>query len=276
MAFATFEESAEGSRPIELYTFTTGATIRRWTSAEDDITESADVFKAIVISRTKLQGGGADQRDQNLVITVPHDNAVAQSYINSVPGQSTTLILERIQRTDGPSFEVIQIFEGRVASVGFEDHGQTAKINVEPLVTATSRPVPRINYQGLCNNVLYDEFCQVDDTDPAFRLSAAAVTAESGNTITVTGVTAFGADFFVGGFVEAAGGADRRLILASSGDVLTLLLPFASSVLSSSVIVFAGCEHTIAICKSKFNNVLNYGGFAFVPTKNIFQTGITT
>jgi hypothetical protein len=76
--------------------------------------------------------------------------------------------------------------------------------------------------------------------------------------------------------VEALGGVDRRLILSSSGDVLTLLLPFTSSPLGSTVIVFAGCDHTIATCKSKFNNVVNYGGFAFVPTKNIFQTGITT
>jgi hypothetical protein len=215
MAFATYEESQEGSRPIELYTFTTGATINRWTSAEDDVTEAADVFVAIPISREKLAGGGADQRDQNLVITVDSSNSVASQYINGVPGVPTTVVIERIQRSDGPVFEVIKIFEGRIASVGFENQGRTAKINVEPLVTATSRPVPRFNYQGLCNHVLYDDLCQVDDTSPSFRLSAAPVTAVSGNTITVTGVTAFGAGFFDGGFVEALGGVDRRHIAGS-------------------------------------------------------------
>lgn len=276
MTFAQYEESQDGSRPVELFTFTTGSVINRWTSAEDDILESGDTWTAVNISREALAGGGADQRDQNLVITVPADNSIASQYINSVPGVPTTVVIERIQRTDGPSFEVIKLFEGRIASVGFEDHGRRAKINVQPLVAATSRTVPRFNFQGSCNHVLYDDLCQVDDTDPAFRLSAAAVTAVSGNTITVTGVSAFGADFFEGGFVEASGGTDRRLILSTSGDILTLLLPFSASPLGSSVIVFAGCDHSIATCKSKFNNVINYGGFAFVPTKNIFTTGITT
>lgn len=276
MTFAQYEESQEGSRPIELFTFTTGATINRWTSAEDDVSSGGSTWTAVNISREKLAGGGPDQRDQNLVITVPSDNSVATQFINSVPGVPTTVVIERVQRTDGPTFEVIKLFEGRVASVGFDTHGRVAKINVQPLVSATSRIVPRFNYQGLCNHVLYDDLCQVDDTDPAFRLSAATVTAVSGSTITITGVSAFGADFFDGGFVEMGGGADRRLILSSSGDVLTLLLPFSASPLGSSVIVFAGCNHTIAICKSKFNIVINYGGFAFVPTKNIFQTGIST
>lgn len=276
MAFDTYEESQEGSRPIELYTFTTGGTINRWTSAEDDITESGDVYTAIPIQRSKLAGGGADQRDLNLVITVESANPVAAAYVNSVPGIPTTVLVERIQRPDGPTFGTIRIFEGRVASVGFDRGGRIAEIDVEPLVTAQSQSIPRFNYKGLCNNVLFDDLCQIDDTDPAFRLSAAAVTAESGVTITVTGVAAFGVDFFVGGFVEALGGTDRRRVDASSGDVLSLSLPFSIPVLGSNVIVFAGCDHAISTCKAKFNNVLNFGGFAFVPTKNIFETGITT
>ena len=276
MTFAQYEESQEGSRPVELYTFTTGASIRRWTSAEDDIPEGADTFTAIPISRTKLNGGGAEQRDQNLVITVPSDNEVAQLFINSVPGTVTTVDIERIQRSDGPTFQVIKIFEGRITSVGFKGAGRTADINVEPIVTASSQTIPRFTYQGLCNHVLYDDLCQVDDTSPSFRLTNASVTAEAGNTIDVAGVSGFGASFFTGGFVESAGALDRRLILASSGNTLTLLLPFATSVLSSRVTVFAGCDHSIATCGATFNNVINYGGFAFVPTKNIFQTGITT
>jgi uncharacterized phage protein (TIGR02218 family) len=276
MAFDTYEESQEGSRPIELYKFTTGASIKLYTSAEDDITESGDVYIAIPISRNKLNGGGPDQRDESLIITVETENEIAQLYINSVPGIFTEVEVSRVQRSDGPGYEVVQIFAGRIAAVAFRDKGRTAEINVAPLVSAVSRAIPRFNYQGLCNHVLYDDLCQIDDTDVAYRLSSAAVTAESGNTVTVSGVGAFGTNWFTGGFIETLGGVDRRLITASSGDVLTLLLPFAVTPVGSLAIVFAGCEHTIPVCKSKFNNVINYGGFAFVPTKNIFQTGITT
>jgi uncharacterized phage protein (TIGR02218 family) len=208
------------------------------------------------------------------VVTVAGDNSVATQFIDSVPGTAATLKIERIQRPDGPGFEVVTIFNGKIASVAFQKSGREAKIKVVPLVSAQSKPVPNHTYQSLCNHVLYDDLCQVDDTDPSFRLSTAAVTAVSGNTITVTGADAHGDGYYTGGFVEAAGAVDRRLILDQTGTVLTLLLPFTSSPLSTNVTVFAGCDHSIATCKSKFNIVINFGGFAWVPSKNVFETGL--
>jgi len=274
MAFDTFEESTKGSAPIELYTFTIGAVITRYTSAEDDIVEDGDTFTAIPIKRTKVTGGGPDSRKEHLVLEVPGDNAIATQFINSIPGVQALVVIERIQRPDFPTPEVIQIFSGKISSVLFEQSGRLAKIRIEPLVTAQSKSIPTHTYQGLCNHVLYDDLCQVDDTDPSFRLSTAAVTVESSNQITVTGAGANGAGYYTGGWVESAGAAERRLILEQTGEVLTLLLPFGSPVLGTNVTVFAGCDHSIATCKSKFDNVINFGGFAFVPSKNVFQTGI--
>tara|TARA_R110002167_G_scaffold93122_2_gene249832 strand:+ start:30955 stop:31785 length:831 start_codon:yes stop_codon:yes gene_type:complete len=274
MAFSTYEEGQESSAPIELYTFTIGAVISRWTSAEDDVTEAADVFTAIPISRSTIKGGGPDTRKENLVITVAGNNSVASQFINSVPGGSATLKIERIQRSDGPTFEVVTIFNGKIASVAFQKKGREAKIKVVPLVTAQSKPIPNHTYQALCNHVLYDDICAVDDTDPTYRLSTAAVTAVSGNTITVTGADGGGDGYYTGGWVESSGSSDRRLILDQTGTVLTLLLPFATSPLSTNVTVFAGCDHAISTCSSKFSNVANFGGFAWVPSKNVFATGI--
>ena len=42
----------------------------------------------------------------------------------------------------------------------------------------------------------------------------------------------------------------------------------------TEVEVFAGCDHTIATCKTQFDIVVNYGGFAFVPTRNPFESGL--
>ncbi len=274
MTFNSFEAGQESSQPVELYTFTIGGTVTRLTSAEDDYPSGADTFQAATISREKLSGGGPDQRDKNVVLTVPGDNSIAIQYITSVPGIKADVLIQRVQRPDGATPEEITIFEGRISSVAFENGGRQAKINVDPLVSATSRPVPRFTYQGLCNHVLYDDRCQVDDTDPSFRLSSGSVTAESGNTITVTGAGANGDGYYTGGFVESLVANDFRLIIKQVGTLLTLHLPFDASVNGSTVNVFAGCDHTIAVCKSKFNNIINYGGFAFVPTKNIFQTGL--
>lgn len=273
MSYDPNESSQQGSAPVELYTITIGATTYRYTSAEDDVSEGADTFTAINIKRDRLATGGRDAAQQDLVIELPSDNAIVKQYINAVPGVKAEVTIERTQRPDSFSESII-LFEGRIASVAFEDQGRRAKVKVEPRINAVSRPVPRFNYQGLCNHVLYDARCGVADSSPSFRLASAEVTAELGNTITVTGASANGDGYYTGGFVESQGGVDHRLIIDQTGEVLTLHLPFAAPVLGQDVNVYAGCDHQIATCKSKFNNVVNFGGFAYVPTKNVFESGL--
>jgi len=274
MTFATYEESQEGSKPIEVYTITIGTVVYRWTSSEDNITVGSNVFTSIGISRDKLQGGGPDQRDKVVSLTVNGTNPLAIRYISSVPGQRATVQIQRVQRTDGPSYEVIAIFEGQISSVSFDEGGRKAKIRVEPILSATSRIIPRTKYSSVCNNVVYDSRCQVSDTDAAYLLSSANVTAEVGRTITVTGAGLKADGFYTAGLVTNENGTDQRLIIDHVGDLLTLHITFAESVLGTSVDVLAGCDHSIATCKTKFNNVKNFRGFAFVPTKNIFESGL--
>ncbi|MDG4870579.1 phage BR0599 family protein, partial [Guyparkeria sp. 1SP6A2] len=35
--------------------------------------------------------------------------------------------------------------------------------------------------------------------------------------------------------------------------------------------VYPGCDRTAATCNAKFNNLLNYGGFDFIPPKGPFE-----
>jgi len=36
----------------------------------------------------------------------------------------------------------------------------------------------------------------------------------------------------------------------------------------------AGCDHSVSTCAARFDNLANYGGFPFIPTKNPFSTGV--
>ena len=81
--------------------------------------------------------------------------------------------------------------------------------------------------------------------------------------------------------MELGGGLDHRLILAQDGDDVTLLLPFAENIVGSTIVLLAGCDHSITTCDTKFStpldplsNVRNFGGFPFVPTKNPHETGL--
>lgn len=268
MTYATLEAALETGQPVETYKFLVGATPHLFTSAEDSVTVGSETFSPTYIERAKV-GEGSENRENSLKVTIETSNPIAQLFTLSPPGVRVSVEIRRYHRTDTPTPEVIRIFDGFVMSAQYVDNAKRCRLACRPAISVLSRVVPRFTYHSACNHVLYDDGCAVDDTDPAFRLSNAAVTGVSGNDITVTGVSSFGTDWFVGGFISSIGTTDFRLVLAQSGDTLTLLLPF--TVTPSVVDVFAGCAHDIETCDTKFDNVERYGGFAFTPARNPFE-----
>lgn len=281
MTYDTYSSSVEENRPVELFTFVQGATIFRYTNQPADVTVASQVYASTTISRGRLEETRDSVVNNQVELTVPSSNTFATRFKANTPASRASIKVQRYQRSDTTP-QVITIFEGFVSSVDFSQEGQVASIKCIPITQAQSRPIPRQGYQNACNHVLGDSLCKVDLTDARWRLSATATAFDaSTNEVTVAGAGAFGADWWVGGVLEFGGGTDNRLIIAQSGDDLKLLLPFPNSVVGSTVVVLAGCDHSITTCDTKFNtpqdpqsNVINYGGFPFVPGKNPFETGL--
>lgn len=279
MTYSAFETSRENNRPVEVYRFVHGGLTFEYTSGEDSVLVDGITYDPEAISRGKVMQSPSDRRSV-LEVTVPSSNAFVDRFKLSTPASRAQVTISRVQRSDFPSPEAVVIFDGFVSSVAFEEDCKVAKIACTPVTAAQSRPVPRPTYQGLCNNVLFDDGCKVDDTDPRWRFPGTA-TVVSGSVVTIPGISAFGVSWFVGGFLEVNGGDDSRLILSQSGDDVQLLLPFPGSIVGASVVVYAGCDHLVATCDAKFNtpedplsNVINYDGWPFVPTRNPYQTGL--
>lgn len=273
MSFEPIETSREGGNVLELYTFVFGATVSRFTSYNRDIVFAGVTWIATQISHTPLQASVEDAIN-DIKIVVPIDNEIAVQYIPNVPGRVGSVTIDRAH-ADDPAEERVRVFEGFIAQAG-NDGDLEATLTCKPATSIFKRTGPRISYSGLCDHVLYDARCKTLRTgDPAgeFTLTGSVISI-SGNDIDVAGVTAAGAGFFDGGFVKTPSGGDddARLILTSSGDTLTLLLPFSLDVLGTDVDVFAGCDHSLATCQAKFDNVINYGGFPFIPRKNPFNS----
>lgn len=279
MTFDAFESAQETSQPVEIIRFFLGSDTFEYTSAEDAIVIESITYNPVAIRRSSISQSPED-RESVVSFTVDGSNEFARLFIGVVPGDRARVTIRRVQRSDFPGPEVVTLYEGFVSSVKFSADGYVANIASQSIASATSRPIPRFTYQGLCNHVLYDTGCKVDDTNTAFRITG-TVLSVTDSTITVSGADGETDGFWTGGFVEAQGGQDIRLILSHTGTSLQLLLPFPFDVLSESVVVLAGCDHLIGTCDTKFftpevvtSNVINYGGFAFIPTKDIFRTGI--
>lgn len=273
MSFLAYETSLETGTPTELYEISAGGETYRFSSSEDDYVFGSETYLGSSVHRTNI-GVGQDQRTQLINFELPSTHPFVQRYVLIVPGQRATLSVFRFHRLDTPGLERVLTFKGIVRSVAFTRQGNSAQVAVMPLTGGLSRQIPRFTYQAPCNHVLFDARCKVplDATNGYTGL----VSAVSGSTVSVNGLSAKGAGWAIGGYITNATTDDYRLIIGQTGDVITLLVPFPLSmaVLGENFTVTAGCDHSIATCKTKFDNVINYGGFAFVPTKNPFETGL--
>jgi len=271
-SFDIFESSVESSRPIEIYTIAIGINTYRFTSHSSDITIGASTWEAIPLQRSSV-GQGAEERRRTVTITMPSDNSFVQQYLNIVPGQRATVSIIRLQRDEVPTFATqALIFKGLIASAQFTNDGNEVDLILRSIEAAASRSIPRFTFMGLCNHVLFDNFCKVN---PGLFSHVGEATAVSGNILTVTGANSQADGYWTGGWCKPNAQNDFRLILAHTGNNLTLLLPFSMNVLAADIQVFAGCNHVMTgDCATKFDNVIEFGGFPFVPTKNIFATGL--
>lgn len=268
MTFAANETGVESGQPIELYDFRLGTEVFLWTTNPIAVTYDSLTYQPLEIRRETIFFN-PDERAEALKIVIPASTNLVRKYINSVPGQRATLTILRVHRDDGDE-ELVQMFKGVAKTVAFSQNGLEAEIAVLPISGDLADSIPRFVFSTVCNHVLYDQGCTVAQS--LFRHQN-EVTGVSNDTLTIQGLAAKGDNWATGGYVALPSG-DFRLVVNHTGDTVRLLLPFPSSPLGLTVEVFAGCDHSIGTCGSKFNNVTNFGGFAWVPIRNIFSNGL--
>lgn len=273
MTFDTYADSIESSRPIELYKFNRGGAVTGYTTAEDAIISGGVEYIPLAIERDDLESVSESQRDE-MKLRVSADVALFREYINNVPKDLDRFTLIQVERSDLPSPEEVILFEGTIQNVDFVDNARTAEVVVRGDLANANRPMPRFTYQGICNHVLYDDRCKVDRDSASFKVSGTVTSVPTVRTITVDTANSKADGFFTGGEITDVMSGDVRMILNHVGTSLQLLLPFTVTMTGRSVVMRAGCAHTIAVCKSKFDNVINYGGFAFSPLLNPFEVSL--
>lgn len=265
MTFEDHEQSIETGGRIELYTLAIGSSLWRMHDTFPDIINYAgdDYFKAI-ISRGRIATG-----QEHLTVKLPADHDFSNQFTSIAPGQLGTLTIKAYHRAD--SADVRVVYKGVIRSVAFTKDMSQSLLSVVPVSEAFDKEIPQRTFQSSCNNVLYDDDCKV--LSGSFQHTN-EVTAVAGNIITVQGLLGTKGDGWATAGFASFGSLDYRLILTQDGDDCILSLPFYADMLGQTIDVFAGCDHVIATCDSKFSNRINFGGCPYVPTKNIFLTGV--
>ncbi len=288
MAFDTFEESIEDGQPQEMFLFTNLEESFKYTSGQQQITFAGNTFIPTPISRTE-QDIESEQRQRSMAIKLPITDPFVQRYITTVPASIDKLKIFRQHSTDLPTPETQLLFDGFVTNVSFVEN--EAKVNVVSAGSELEKGIPLQTFRNPCNFILYGTRCAVDETDFKMNVVVTAISAD-GLTVTVDGgsnvlpntglelsaqVTAE-ADFFLGGFI-VRGGIEHRMVLTmtdlgGNSVAIEVLIPFQTIETTTTLELFAGCDHQFPTCIAKFANTERYGGFPFVPLKNPFQSGV--
>jgi uncharacterized phage protein (TIGR02218 family) len=266
-------DEAAQTDPIELYEFTYGTSVWRYTDADADIIHptTSDVYTAEPLSRGALHQSDEDG-SMSLDVALDALNPVADFFRTPfLPSQQVWLT---VYRTHVGSAAVATLFRGRVGQVIFEN--TTARLTCVPTRAAITKRIPVQLIQSLCNNTLYDGRCKAN---PALFTAAATINAITGLDLSVTWTVARDVSagarppgWYDGGYLSKAG-VPAATIIEDTGSLLRILYN-PGYVLGDAINVYAGCDKRYATCLAKFNNVVNHQGFPYFPTQDPFANEV--
>ncbi len=72
--------------------------------------------------------------------------------------------------------------------------------------------------------------------------------------------------YFTGGFVKF--GIEARTIMSHVGNQITMAYRMTHLANNNTVDVYPGCDGRNVTCRDKFNNILNFLGFPYIPIEN--------
>jgi uncharacterized phage protein (TIGR02218 family) len=257
------ERSVCDGAPLELYEIVHGSTAWRYTSADTAVVYDGHTYTPATITRGEVAMTVEDDQGQ-LEITVPRTHPVAALYIPGLPLHPVTLTVYAGHQDEA---EWVIAWSGEFLSCAFK--GSAATLTALPVSRLLRRLVPATTYQAGCNWHLYSAQCGLDRADYVVE---ATLTSVSGATIEADAFDTFDDRYFRLGEIVGPDG-DARWVEEHLGRVITLQAPLASLAVGDVVHAYPGCTRTRAACQA-FDNYEHFLGFAFVPNKNPFVSGV--
>lgn len=265
--------SRSRSTPVHLYEVTYGPSVGSklfLTDAEENITFQGNVYVTSMIKHGEIHASGTLD-NTTLDVMSRYDSPISRLFNGYPPGQEVAMVIRRGERDD-PDKEFLQVWAGRILSHSTE--GYESKFTCEPKGTAIRRPGLRRNYQYGCPHVLYGPSCRADRA--AHSRYIEIINASGAVLLLSPGWHGeWPAAQFINGLASWAdieGNPVQRTILRvvdSGGQTSMLLAGEATDLGVASVIYISlGCNHQMSDCSEIFQNMPNYGGHPWIPTKN--------
>ena len=256
-----------------------------YTGNDRDVTWNGTTYTALGISDDGLKQKG-DATSDDFVITVPSSIPLVQMFRGTPPSLPVKAELRMLQMGGVGGADAPLAWFGYVSSVKYKDEIASSVLCNTQAATLNRKGL-RLAWERQCPHALYDNQCRVNKVEWGIQatitelsnnwfamiLPFAAQTADGG----FAGISAGGHDVtldrFLNGFVEWTtnlGYTERRAILTPYQGGFVLLGLTDGLAIGTNIRMYPGCARTPFDCK-KFDNIENYGGFAFLPGKSPFD-----
>ncbi len=258
------------SKPKELYRFVEGALVWTVTSSDSEETHGGETYVSSAIGRDEAESKNELSR-ANLTVSVSIDDPMGRRWLKTVIDSVVSLTV--FSKEDST---VSVVWKGRLSAV--KPEATSIKLVFESIFTSLRRPGLRQRYQRSCPHVLYGRGCNLNKDDWAVSGLVANVSTTE---VIMPIASSFANGYFSSGIIEAPNGT-LRFITNHSGQNLSLIRPlddltdefinngYGNNYGGIVVRIFPGCDRSRGVCLGRYDNLNNFGGFPFIPTKNPF------
>lgn len=244
----------------ELFVFLQGARGWYFTSAAQEILYQSRKFVPTAIKRSEVRQSSEVFKNA-ITLEFPARHTFAGNFLHSTAEEVTTLTV--LRKVDDA---VATYWKGRVVSAKAD--GSVIKIECESVFTSLRRQGLRALYLRSCRHGLYSSGCGVSMAAHERR-----GTVQSVNGQRVLLAQSVGNDL-AGGIIKTQDGVPRY-IRAQNGAELLLSRALDIAV-GEAVFLYPGCDLQMQTCINHFNNLDNFGGFPWIPSKTPFEGNIAT
>jgi hypothetical protein len=235
----------------ELYEFTVDGTIYRFCPKISNVNFGGNIFVSTILSRGAIQL--TDNFLKNtLQIKFSRTHSFARLLLVATPETPVRLVIYRNESV---------YWQGQV--IGANGQGLFIELDCVTTFSKTLRPAITPRIQISCRHQLYSEGCGLNKTTFGFTTSIATIISTT--SFTVASVSGVPNSYYLNG--EILWNNQRRNITKQIGTTFSITYPFTGT-LTGAVTIYPGCDKSEGTCRSKFSNVLNFGGFARLPVRS--------
>lgn len=246
---------------IELYEFKIAANIYRYCTGMSSVSYGGNTYTPEAITRNEIS---KEFDNASASISLPIHLEPAPKYRVLNPA---TVVWVTIMREDGT-----KLFIGKVGGVSFDMKKAVATMKLVSIQGMMKSKIPTRTYSASCSYECFDKDCGLLSANFKTTLFEQDTNISADYTqISSPKIAAKAGGYFAGGYVRC--GEEASYIISSVGDTVKLLFPLQLWTPSMTIELYPGCAKTLSVCKSKFNNESNYGGYPFIPDTNPVTEG---